>query len=160
MVYVINLSNNFTIKIHHPSWVMLLTSLYKLAHTGNLKCFHLWRLIMPISTVCTVDAGLGAGMASGSQSGAEKKRTQMPSGQICLWWERQRARGKVYLTGGGQERNKDRRRWEAVQSGKRNRWGAQREILILVWKLYERNNRHCRWTGRQGKRQMRRKCRE
>ena len=52
----------------------------------------------------TEHAGLGAGMASGSPSGVEKKKTYINAlrpNLLVVERERARAIGKVYLTGGG-----------------------------------------------------------
>lgn len=49
---------------------------------------------------CTLHAGLGVGMASGSPSGAEKMYINALRPNLFMM-ERERAIGKVYLTGGG-----------------------------------------------------------
>ncbi len=63
------------------------------------KCSHM---------VCKVHAGLGVGIASGFPSAADKNIHKSPQARSVYDGEREQW-GEVYLTGGGEERNKDRR---------------------------------------------------
>lgn len=95
---------------------------------------HRYRHIM-----CTVHTGLGVGMASGSPSGAEKKKhTQMPSGQICLWWETEGKREGLFNWWWAGEKQRQKKMRGSTEWEKKSMRSSERNDDIGVEAVWEK----------------------
>lgn len=119
-------ATNVSLQLNYPIKPLFQSTIMNMI---NAVSIFRWTAAVIRHIMCTLHTGLGVGMASGSPSGAEKKKkhTQMPSGQICLWWETEGKREGLFnwWWAGEKQRQKKMRgstEWEkkSMRSSERN----------------------------------------